>query len=142
VDWNLDGGLVSTVGYDLRGRDATLRPSDYADRVTGDPPLTTRTPYDHVVSLLFAVFAQQVWRPLDWLTLNGGARLDVDTLSEAHLSPRVAAILTPVQGSTIRLSYSEAFRAPSAYELFESDLTYRGRASSLHPEVARSVELE
>ena len=142
VDWNLDGSLVSTLGYDLRGRDATLRPADYVDRVTGDPPWTTRTPYHHQVSLLFAVFAQQVWRPIDWLTLNAGLRLDVDTLSEAHLSPRIAAVVTPVEGTTLRASYAEAFRAPSAYELYENDLTYRAPAGTLGPEIARSVELE
>jgi outer membrane receptor protein involved in Fe transport len=142
VDWELDGSIVTTVGYDVRGRDATLRPADYRDRVTLAPPLTTRTPYHHAVSLLFAVFAQQVWRPFDWLTLNGGVRLDVDTLSSAHLSPRVAAVVTPVAGTTLRLSYSEAFRAPSAYELFEADMTYRAPARALGPEVARSLELE
>jgi len=76
------------------------------------------------------------------LTLNAGARLDVDTLSEPHLSPRIAAVVTPVDGTSLRASYAEAFRAPSAYELYEYDLTYRAPAGFLHLEVARSVEFE
>ena len=142
LDWDLDGDVVTTVGYDVRGRDATMRPADYVDRVSLQPPATVRTPYGHVVAPLVAVFAQQVWRPFDWLSFNAGARLDVDLLSEAHLSPRLAVVLAPAQGTSVRVSYAEAFRAPSAYELEEHDLTYRGPARSLAPEVARSVELE
>jgi len=142
VDWDLDGALVTTVGYDVRGRDATARPSDDADLLTGAPPSATRLPYSHTVSALGAVFVQQVWQPLDWLVINGGARLDVDSLFGARVSPRLAVVLAPRDGTSIRLSYAEAFRAPSAYELSESDFTYRVRAPGLRPEVARTAEIE
>lgn len=142
IDWNLDGALVTTVGYDVRGRDATLRSADYFDRLTGAAPATTHLPYAHVVSALGAIFAQQVWQPIEWLTINGGARLDIDSLFGAHVSPRLAAMFLPVDGTTIRLAYSEAFRAPTAYELNEVDPTYRARAPGLSAEVARTGELE
>lgn len=142
IDWNLDGSLTTTVGYDVRGRDATTRPADYLDRVTGALPVTTRLPYAHSVSVLGAVFAQQVWQPLDWLILNAGARLDVDGLFGAHLSPRVAATVQPIEGTSVRVGYSEAFRAPSAFELYEVDPTYRVRATGLGAEVARTGDVE
>lgn len=142
VDWNLDGAIVTTVGYDVRARDATSRSADYFDRVTGAPPATTRLPYAHTVSVLGAVFAQQVWQPIEWLALNGGARLDIDSLFGARVSPRVAATLLPIDGTSIRVSYAEAFRAPTAYELTEVDPTYRARAPGLQPEIARTAELE
>ncbi len=142
VDWSLDGALVTTIGYDIRGRDATSRPADYFDRVTGALPAATRLPFTHTVSALGAVYAQQVWQPLEWLALNAGARLDVDSLFGARVSPRLAATLLPAEGSSIRASYAEAFRAPTAYELNEVDPTYRVKALGLEPEVARTVELE
>ena len=142
VDWALDGALVTTLGYDVRGRDATSRPADYVDLVTGAPPATTRLPYSHEVSALGAVFAQQVWEPVEWLALNGGARLDLDGLFGARLSPRLAATVTPAEGTSIRASYAEAFRAPTAFELDQLDPTYRVRAPQLAPETARTVELE
>lgn len=142
VDWNLDGALVTTLGYDLRGRDTTMRPADYRDSVTGDASWTLRAPYRHVVAPLFAVFAQQVWRPWEFLTINLGARLDVDTLSEPHVSPRAAVVVTPVSGTVVRLAYSHAFRAPSAFEIYDQDLTFRGLALRLAPEVAHALEIE
>lgn len=142
VDWNLDGNVVTSVGYDVRGRDATMRPAEGVDLVTGAPPATLRQPYTHSVSLLGAVFLQQLWRPVDWLLLNAGARLDVDGLFGAYLSPRLAATVQPLEGMSVRLSYSEAFRAPSAYELGEVDGTYRIRANGLGAEVSRTGELE
>lgn len=141
VDWNLDGTVVTTLGYDLRGRDATSRPADYTDLIT-NAPSTTRTPYSHTVSALGAVFAQQVWQPLDGLVINGGARLDIDSLFGARVSPRLAVVLVPEEGTSIRLSYAEAFRAPTAYELNESDATYRVSAPGLRAEVARTAEIE
>lgn len=142
VDWTLDGTVATTVGYDVRGRDATMRPGDGYDLRTGAAPLTTRMPYSHSVSALGAVFLQQVWQPVPWLLLNGGARLDIDGLFGARLSPRLSATLLPVEGTTVRLAYSEAFRAPSAYELGEYDPTYRVRAHDLGPEVSRVIEVE
>jgi outer membrane receptor for ferrienterochelin and colicins len=142
IDWNLDGALVTTVGYDVRARDATSRSADYYDRLTGAPPPTTRIPYAHTVSVLGAVFAQQVWQPIEWLAINGGARVDIDSLFGARVSPRLAATFLPVDGTSIRVSYAEAFRAPTAYELNEVDPTYRARAPGLQPEIARTGELE
>jgi outer membrane receptor protein involved in Fe transport len=142
VDWDLDGTVVTTVGYDVRGRDAIARPADYVDLVTGAPPADTRLPYSHTVSALGAVYAQQLWEPLEWLALNAGARLDLDSLFGARVSPRLAATFLPAEGTSIRASYAEAFRAPTAFELNEVDQTYRVKAPDLAPEVARTVELE
>jgi len=142
IDWNLDGALVTTVGYDIRGRDATVRPADYLDRITGAEPYTTRTPFSHRVSVLGAVFAQQSWQPVDIFTINLGARLDIDSLFGARVSPRLALALMPVEGTSIRASYSEAFRAPTAFELEESDPTFRIPSPGLTAEVARTVEME
>jgi outer membrane receptor for ferrienterochelin and colicins len=142
IDWNLDSNVVTTVGYDVRGRDTTARPADYYDLVTNDAPFDTRLPYVHQVTALGAIFAQQIWRPWEWLTLNIGGRVDIDSLFGAYVSPRAAVVITPTDGASIRASYSEAFRAPTSYELYEADPTFRIAARGLEPEVVRVVELE
>jgi outer membrane receptor protein involved in Fe transport len=142
IDWTLDGAYATMIGYDVRGRHMSSRSADYSDPVTHDLPIAQRLPYASRVTALGAVFAQQIIRPIEWLTFNLGARLDVDSLFGARLSPRGAVVFTPVDGTTIRASYSEAFRAPTPFELTEIDPTYRLAPESLRPEVVRNVELE
>ncbi len=53
-------------------------------------------------------------RPVVWLT--GGLRLDLNTSTDAALSPRAAVVFGPFRDHTFRLSYGLAFRRPSYYE--------------------------
>jgi hypothetical protein len=53
-------------------------------------------------------------RPVVWLT--GGLRLDLNTSTDAALSPRAAVVFGPWSNHTFRLSYGLAFRRPSYYE--------------------------
>jgi outer membrane receptor protein involved in Fe transport len=76
------------------------------------------------------------------LTLNLGARADADGDFGGHISPRAAVTLEPADGTSIRATYSEAFRGPSSYELDELDPVYRLAPGSLKPEVVRALELE
>jgi outer membrane receptor protein involved in Fe transport len=137
-----DGSLSSLIGYDVRVRDGSGRPADYRDLITGDYPSALRLPYFSEQNVLGALFVQQIWSPLSWLTLNLGARLDLDSLFGVHLSPRVAAVLNPVENTSLRASYSEAFRGPTALELYASDPTYVLAPRALGPEVVRTAELE
>jgi outer membrane receptor protein involved in Fe transport len=74
--------------------------------------------------------------------MNLGSRLDLDSQFGTRLSPRAAVVITPIDGTSVRVSYSEAFRAPTAYELYESDPTFRIAATDLRPEIVRVAELE
>jgi outer membrane receptor for ferrienterochelin and colicin len=48
---------------------------------------------------------------------NVGARLDkFDVLDHAVVSPRTALLFSPMPGSTFRVSYSRAYRAPSLFQ--------------------------
>ena len=142
VDWRLDGALTSTIGFDVRGRDTLSHPADYRDLVTGQLSTAVPRPRSDRNGLLGAFFAQQVWKPLGWLTLNLGARLDADSDFGARVSPRVAAIFKPAEGTAVRASYAEAFRGPTPYELDDFDPTYRLTPTKLSPEIARAAELE
>jgi len=142
LDWFLDGTLATTLGFDLRGRSTESAPATYSDPVTGTRLSSVPTPHTEGMGFLGAIFAQQLWKPTSWVTLNLGARFDGDGDFGGHVSPRAAITLQPVDGTSIRTSYSEAFRGPSRYELDELDPAYRLAPVSLKPEVVHVYELE
>lgn len=89
--------------------------------------------------LPWAVFAQQRWSPARIVHLNAGARFDETPRGGSRLSPRAAASLDVWRGGSLKAIYSEAFRAPTFYELtfeFGGQLA----APNLRPETERSVE--
>jgi outer membrane receptor protein involved in Fe transport len=63
-----------------------------------------------------AGFAHVQWNPLDAVQLIGGLRLDLNTSTEAALSPRAAAVFRPWPEHHFRLGYGLAFRRPSYFE--------------------------
>jgi outer membrane receptor protein involved in Fe transport len=137
-----DGSLSTSIGYDVRLRDSSGRTAEYRDYVTNAYPITTELPYFHTQSVLGALFAQQLYSPVRWLTLNLGGRVDLDSVFGVRLSPRAALLLAPFDNTSIRASYAEAFRGPTALELNQSDATYVIPPSSLGPEIVRTAELE
>jgi outer membrane receptor for ferrienterochelin and colicins len=142
LDWFLDGIATTTLGFDLRGRRTEAWPATYRDSVSGAFSSVVPTPHTERTGFLGAVFAQQVWKASSWSTLNLGARFDADGDFGGHLSPRAAITIEPADGTSLRATYSEAFRGPSRYELDELDPVYRIPPGSLKPEVVRAVELE
>jgi outer membrane receptor protein involved in Fe transport len=64
------------------------------------------------------VYAQAEYSPLERLKLVGAARWDQSTLHENQLSPKVAAVWTPVADHSFRATYNEAFQSPNLSELF------------------------
>lgn len=74
-------------------------------------------------AVYLAAYTQQVVRLTSWLTLNAGGRLDWRQLQddEPHdippiFTPRVSVTVRPWDGAAVKVLYSEAFRAPNAYE--------------------------
>jgi iron complex outermembrane receptor protein len=63
-----------------------------------------------------AGFAQLQWSPWDILQFTGGLRFDVNSETEAALSPRAVAVFRPWPDNAFRLGYGLAFRKPSAFE--------------------------
>jgi outer membrane receptor for ferrienterochelin and colicins len=126
----------------LLGTDTKLRiiqsAYDMRDRVTGEGLVgqNERSRSD----VAFATYAQQSVSPTRWLDLNVGARFDYDERSGSALSPRSALGVTPWPGGRFKLIYSEAFRAPSAYELGYADYTTQIPPDQLRAENVRSVE--
>ena len=94
-------------------------------------------------STVLGVYAQDEFSLTENLILNAGLRFDrygFDTTS-SNVSPRVAVIYNPLQDTTLKLLYGEAFRAPSAYELYFNDGGVSAKAAlRLDPELMRSTE--
>jgi outer membrane receptor protein involved in Fe transport len=137
IDWLTTHELVTTLGLDARLRHVGAG-NTIVDRVTGIGPPTTGA--YQINDQLAAFFFQQEAQPFPWLSLNGGIRADVDPRIGSHLSPRAAAALDAWPGGTLKLIYAEAFRSPSAFELYYADPRYQLAAAGLRPESVRSIE--
>lgn len=77
-------------------------------------------------------------------SINFGGRFDHYSTFGSNFSPRVAGVWRPLKSSIFRLSYSEAFRAPNAYENYyatnSSVVGYEG-STDLSPERIFQTEL-
>jgi len=138
VDWFEDGRAVTLLGVD--GRIKKINSSvDFQDNLTGISPgkIGVYSPTEKAL----AAYVQQTF----WLghvaALNGGARVDVDDRFGSHLSPRAAPSILPWRGGTLKLMYSSAFRAPTAFDIYYHDPTSQvAGGKGLKPESVRSVE--
>ncbi len=92
---------------------------------------------DRRTSYNWGVYLQDEYWLLDNLILNIGGRYDYFSTSEGTFNPRIAVIYTPLDGTTLKLLYGQAFRAPNAYELY---VNTGSPQSSLREETVRSFE--
>jgi len=138
LDWSGDRSFVTLIGVDGRYKQIKSKVS-YFDNATGENPGDVGV-YDKPEKAL-AAYLQQTATPAEWLGLNGGARIDIDDRFGSHVSPRAAVTFFPWEGNALKAIYSEAFRAPSAFEIYYEDPTTQiAGGDSLGPEVVRSVE--
>ena len=63
-----------------------------------------------------AGFVHVQWNPAEILQITGGLRGDLNTETAMALSPRVVAVLRPVDNHAFRAAYGLAFRKPSTLE--------------------------
>jgi outer membrane cobalamin receptor len=138
-DWFQTGRFVTLLGVDAKLRDVRSS-QEIRDNATGRIS-GAGGQYGSHTDGTFAVYLEQSANPLPWLTLNAGVRADHDPRFGGRFSPRGAVGVTPWQNGQIKAVYSEAFRAPSAYELEYYDPSDVIAAPHLRPETVRSVEL-
>lgn len=62
-----------------------------------------------------AVFVQDAWRATDHLSLTGSARVDAHSRYGTWLSPRVSALITPIEDWSLRLSATRGCYAPTPF---------------------------
>ena len=136
-DWRHDGSTVTMLGADGRIRHVGSE-LDIYDAVTGDNPGAIG--YARRTEGALGVYAQQTARPMSRIDVNLGLRFDADQRFGTHLSPRLAVAVRPWADGTLKAIYSEAFRAPTLYEVAYQDPRGQVAAPGLSPEVVRSVE--
>jgi outer membrane receptor for ferrienterochelin and colicins len=137
LDWFRNGKFVTTLGADATSRNARSILNTY-DAGNMRPVADSTGIFDRR-DLTLAGYVQQTWNPVKWFGLNGGGRLDYDPRFAPVFSPRVALRVDPWHGGTLKLIYSEAFRAPSFFEsYFNHPLS--PASDNLRPERERSLE--
>ena len=75
------------------------------------------------------------------LTLHGGLTFYAHEIFGSRLTPKVAGVWRPTGSDTVKLIYSEGFRAPTATEAFFADGSSYLANPDLKPETVRSIEL-
>jgi iron complex outermembrane receptor protein len=73
---------------------------------------------DNRSALSWATFAQDEFAVTRRLLLNAGVRIDRSPGHGIDASPRAGLVYLPADGTSLKLLYGRAFRAPNAYELF------------------------
>lgn len=90
----------------------------------------------------WGLFIQDEWTIADNLLVNIGIRRDEYDHGDDATNPRLALIYSPVNNTSLKFLYGEAFRAPNSYELYYHDgYTTTKPALDLDPETIQSYEL-
>ncbi len=123
-------GLKGTV-RDIGGETDSIDTSNSQTvHVDGDKTLT---------EMVWAAYIQQRLNPVPVLHLNAGARYDAEPRGGDRVSPRAAVALDVWRDGVVKLSYAEAFRAPTFFEAFYESPNQRPN-TGIKSESVRGVE--
>jgi outer membrane receptor for ferrienterochelin and colicins len=89
--------------------------------------------------LVFGAYVDGRWDITKSLSLSAGARWDLYDSFGNTVNPRAALIWKPRDGTTLKLLYGEAFRAPNVYQLYYTSIDQRPNPG-LQPETIRTYE--
>ena len=96
---------------------------------------------DRRTERLYALFLQDEIALGGGFTVNAGLRYDRYSTFGGTTNPRLAVLWTPRSGTTLKLLFGSAFRAPNAYEMFYNDGGISQLANpALTPETIRTYE--
>ena len=137
-DWIGNGRLVTLLGADGRLRHVSQK-SDLSNYDTGEALVSSVGVLD-ASDRIIGAYVQQVWQPTRPLIFNVGSRVDYDPRFDVVGSPRLAGTYQPWRGSTLKVVFAEAFRAPTWGETSFSAYGSQLPAQDLVPERVRSVE--
>lgn len=91
-------------------------------------------------SSILGMYLQDEWAITRRLTLNAGLRYDLYETFGSTFNPRTAFIWHPLDKTTLKLLYGQAYRAPNTYEFSYANSFFRLNPD-LQPETVRSHEL-
>jgi iron complex outermembrane receptor protein len=138
-------GAEFDVSKKLWANQTLIAGSEYRDNFKQDQENYDVQPFfqflnDRRSSTIWAIFAQDSIPIRSNLVLDLGLRHDQYSTFGGTTNPRVDLIYSPFEKTTLKLLYGHAFRAPTAYELYE----YGGGSEPnphLRPETAKTSEL-
>jgi outer membrane receptor for ferrienterochelin and colicins len=124
----------ATVGVELR------------DNLQQDQTNYNLDPYQPVLndvrsSKEWAIYLQDEFTIAKHIILNAGLRHDQYPTFGGTTNPRLALIYSPLQKTTFKFLYGQAFRAPNNYELYYGDHISLEPNPKLDPETVRTTEL-
>ena len=96
---------------------------------------------DHRSSSTWAVYAQDEVTISPIFLLYAGIRYDRTSTFGGATSPRIAAVITPIEHGTLKLLYGRAFRSPNVYELYYAAPPAMLNNPALRPERIETYEL-
>ncbi len=88
-----------------------------------------------------AGYLQAQFQATDWMRVILGSRFDDYSEFDMEVSPRAAVVLTPREGTTVKLLYGRAFRAPNVFESVYDDGDHVAPSETLVPETITTYEL-
>lgn len=89
-----------------------------------------------------SLYLQNEYQPSEAVSLTIGIRHDSYSTFGSSTNPRAAIIYYPLKGSTLKLLYGTAFRAPNFYEVYYTDPTFGAKENlKLKPETIRTAEI-
>jgi outer membrane receptor for ferrienterochelin and colicins len=135
-DWLHDARFLTMVGLDARIRQVGYENGLAAVDSGQDQQYSKVDRFEQSTG----IYAEQLFQPIKWLTLNAGARWDFDSNFGNRVSPRSALIIDPWRGGKLKAIYSEALRAPTTNEETYRDPTLALPSHNLEPESVRSIE--
>jgi len=128
LHWDIASSNRLTFGGEAR-RDLVARYS-----AAGQPGVDQNLP-----NTVLSAYVQDEHQLTRSISLLAGLRHDSYHTSQDATSPRLAAIFAPTTGSTFKLLYGSAFRAPSMYEVMDGGQLYKANPG-LQPERATTME--
>jgi len=84
-----------------------------------------------------SVYGEAIVTPVDAVTVTAGARHDQHRDYGSHWTFSANTAVRPIEGTTLRASYAEGFKAPTLYQLFAPFYGTR----TLVPETAQSYDV-
>lgn len=135
-DWLGDGRFPLMVGVDGR-----LRHFASASPFSGEATVFETNGLYAADEWQLAAYAQQRARLHPRLTLNLGARVDMQSVFQPRVSPRAALVWRAPWEGKLKLVFSSAFRTPSGYERLTEFTEYQVQNPALRPESVITFEL-
>ena len=116
---------------------------------SGEPEATTFGVPDNSWLTDVFTFAQHTWTTTWWMEMMGGVRLDNYNYSGLFVSPRAGLLVVPTSGTSVKVLYGRAFRAPNVREVFVSvtpdalgEVPFTNGNPGLGPESIDTVEID